>query len=119
MGEHNEFGKQGEQMATDFLLSQGYQILARNYRYLKAEVDIIARKGEELAIVEVKSRKDGFLQDLSDTITPKKIKLLVTAADHYVVENDLELEVRFDLVLIVRKKKGFVVEHVKNAFYFF
>lgn len=119
MGKHNEFGKLGEQKAVDFLLGIGYEILFRNYRYLKAEVDIIAKKGEELAIIEVKSRTTGFFTAISDTITPKKIKLLTMAADHYVLEKELDVQVRFDIITIIKKGEKFEVEHLKDAFYHF
>ena len=56
MAEHNELGKKGEKLAIDFLLKNGYKILETNYRFLKAEVDIIAQKDEVLAVVEVKTR---------------------------------------------------------------
>ena len=119
MGNHNEFGKLGEQMATDFLLEHGYKICVRNYRYLKAEVDIIARKEGILAIVEVKSRNNRFLEDVSDAINQKKIKLLVTAANQYVVENNLDVEVRFDIITVIKKGGKLSVEHLKDAFYYF
>ncbi|SHJ72197.1 putative endonuclease [Arenibacter nanhaiticus] len=119
MGAHNDFGKTGEQMAVDYLVKDGYSIKRRNYRYLKGEIDIIAQKGEILAIVEVKSRSVDFLQDIGDTITKKKIKLLVRTADHYVVSRDLDVEVRFDLFIILKDKGGFTMEHIENAFYHF
>ena len=119
MGEHNDFGKLGEQIATDFLVENGYEICARNHRYLSAEVDIIAKKDGVLSIVEVKSRNAGFVEDISDTITKKKIRLLTLAADHYIIENDLDIEVRFDVVTVIKKQGKFTVEHLKNAFYHF
>lgn len=119
MGKHNEFGKQGEQIAADFLLKKGYKILHKNYRHQKAEVDIIAQKGQFLCIVEVKTRTGDFLEEITETINQKKINLLLLAADHYVQEHDLDLEVRFDIILILKKNLKFEVEHVKNAFYHF
>nr|WP_288932597.1 YraN family protein [uncultured Allomuricauda sp.] len=119
MADHNRFGKLGEQKAVNFLEASGYKIKARNYRYLNAEVDIIAEREGFLVIVEVKSRNKGFLEDISDAITPKKIKLLTMAADHFVEEKDLDLEVRFDVITIVKNGKNFDVEHFENAFYHF
>ncbi|MBO0323797.1 YraN family protein [Muricauda sp. CAU 1633] len=119
MGKHNEFGKQGEALAVAFLLNRGYEICAQNYRYLKAEIDIIARQGETVAIVEVKSRKMGFLEDISTTINAKKRKLLVLAADHYVLEMDLDVEVRFDVITVIQKGTDFEIDHLEDAFYFF
>lgn len=116
MGKHNEFGRLGEQKAVDFLLKNGYEILNTNYRYQKAEVDIIARKGNILSIVEVKSRKIGFLGEISDSISRKKINLLVTATDQYVQENDLDVEVRFDVIIVIKNGEVFKIEHMENAF---
>lgn len=119
MESSNDFGKLGEQKAMEHLLGKGYAILERNYRYLKAEIDIIARKDDTLAIVEVKSRNVGFLEDISNAINTKKVKLLTMAADHYVQENDLDVEVRFDVITVVQNGNKMEIEHLENAFYHF
>ena len=59
MAEHNELGKIGEELAVDFLTEKGYEILETNWTFQKAEVDIIAQKGNVLAIVEVKTRSSS------------------------------------------------------------
>ena len=56
MAEHNELGKLGEELAVDFLIEKGYEILETNWRFQKAEVDIIAQKENILAVVEVKTK---------------------------------------------------------------
>jgi len=119
MGKHNEFGKEGEKIATDFLIKKGYAIKYKNYRYLKAEIDIIAQKDDILAIVEVRARSNDQIIPIAETITSKKIKLLVMAADHYVIDNELDVEVRFDVVTILKNKKIFKIEHLESAFYHF
>ncbi len=119
MGKHNEFGKLGEQKAADFLVENGYRIRATNYRHQKAEIDIIAQIKNTLAIVEVKSRSSDFIENIADTVDQKKIKLLVFAADQYVIEHDLDVEVRFDIITILKKGKQFELEHLENAFYHF
>lgn len=119
MGKHNEFGKEGEQLAVDYLIKQGYRIKYRNYRYLKAEIDIIAQKGGILAIVEVRSRSSDFIENIADTVTLKKIKLLVMAADHYVTENNVDVDVRFDIITLLKNKRRFELEHLEGAFYHF
>ncbi|MCL4162453.1 UNVERIFIED_CONTAM: hypothetical protein GTU68_036817 [Idotea baltica] len=101
------------------MLKKGYTIRYKNYRYLKAEIDIIAQKDTILAIVEVRSRSSDFMVNIAETVTPKKIKLLVMAADHYVTEADLDLEVRFDIITILKNKNRFELEHLENAFYHF
>lgn len=119
MAQHNELGKKGEQLAVDFLLDHNYDILERNYRFDKAEVDIIAQKAEILAIVEVKTRSTIDFGNPQDFVKPKQIKNLVKAVDEFVTENDLDVEVRFDIIAIVKEGKAFKIEHLKNAFYHF
>lgn len=119
MESSNDFGKLGEQKAVEHLLGKGYAILERNYRYLKAEIDIIAQHGDTLAIVEVKSRNTGFLEDIMDAVNAKKVKLLTMAADHYVQENKLEVEVRFDVITVIKTGREIQLEHLENAFFHF
>lgn len=119
MAKHNQLGKKGEQLAVDFLLKRGYNILERNYRFDKAEVDIIAKKDAVLAIIEVKTRSTSDFGDPQDFVKPKQIQRLVKAVDEYVKEHGLELEVRFDIMAIVTKGKTYDIEHLENAFYHF
>ena len=87
MAQHNQLGKKGEQMAVDFLTKRGYDIVERNYRFDKAEVDIIAKKESTLAIIEVKTRSTSDFGDPQDFVKPKQIQRLVKAVDEYVIEN--------------------------------
>ena len=119
MAQHNELGKKGEQLAVDYLLKNSYAIIERNYRFDKAEVDIIAKKNDILAIIEVKTRSTLEFGDPQDFVKPKQIQRLVKAVDEYVSENDLDLEVRFDIVAIVKTGKSYSIEHLENAFYHF
>ena len=119
MGAHNEFGKLGEEMATEYLINKGYGIQYRNYRYQKAEIDIIARKGTILAVVEVKSRSSDHLQEIAETVNKKKMGLLVSAADHYVTEKGLDVDVRFDIITILKVGQDFEINHLEDAFYHF
>jgi len=119
LAQHNELGKKGEQLAVDFLLKNGYDIVERNYRFDKAEVDIIAQKDDILAIIEVKTRSTTDFGDPQDFVKPKQIKNLVKAVDEYVTVNDLNVEVRFDIIAIVKEKDGYNIEHLENAFYHF
>ena len=119
MADHNELGKKGEKLAIDFLIKNEYKILEKNYRYLKAEVDIIARKGGVLAVVEVKTRSTDYFGDPQDFVTPKKIKLLLSAVDYYVVQRDLDVEVRFDIIAIIHQKNETKIDHLKDAFLHF
>ena len=119
MAQHNELGEKGEQLAVDFLLQNGYAIMERNYRFQKAEVDIIARLKDTLAIVEVKTRSTIDFGNPQDFLKPKQIQRIVKAVDHYVTTNKLDVEVRFDIIAIVKTGNKFEIEHLENAFYHF
>jgi len=119
MAQHNQLGTQGEELAVDFLLKNGYNILERNYRFDKAEVDIIALKDNILAITEVKTRSTIDFGNPQDFVKPKQIQRLVKAVDEYVTTNNLDVEVRFDIIAIIKEGKGFKIEHLENAFYHF
>jgi len=119
MAQHNELGRKGEQLAVNYLLKKGYKIIEKNYRYLKAEVDIIALKGEVLVAIEVKTRTSNYFGNPQDFINPKKIKLLVSAMDYYVNNNCLDVEVRFDIIAIINNKNETKIEHLEDAFLYF
>ena len=119
MAKHNELGKKGEQLAVDFLLKNDYDIIERNYRFDKAEVDIIAKQEETLAIIEVKTRSTIDFGNPQDFVKPKQIQRLVKAVDEYITINGLDVEVRFDIIAIVKEGNGFKIEHLKDAFYHF
>lgn len=119
MATHNNFGIKGEQLAEDLLKGKGFTILHRNYRYLKAEIDILARKEELLAVVEVKSRSSEAFEYAAETVSRKKINLMVMAADQYIIKNALDVEVRFDIITVLKKGDTYTLEHLENAFYHF
>lgn len=119
MSAHYELGMSGEKIAVDYLIKNNYQILERNWRYKKAEIDIIALKKELLCIVEVKTRSTADFGNPQDFVKRKKIRLLVEAVNEYVIKNDLEVEVRFDIIAIISNDGQTNLEHLKDAFYYF
>ena len=119
MAQHNDLGKEGEELAARFLTKQGYVILEKNYRFQKAEIDIIAQKNDVICAVEVKTRSTPEFGNPQDFVKPKQIKLLVKAINQYVEDTKLNLDVRFDIVAIIKNKQGTRIEHLKDAFYHF
>jgi len=119
MAFHNELGKKGEDLAVSYLLKHGYKIVARNFRYQKAEVDIIARKKDILAIIEVKTRSTPDFGNPQDFVKGKQIQNLVKAVDFFVTEHELEVDVRFDIIAIIKNQSGTKIEHLENAFLYF
>ncbi len=116
---HNELGKWGEQYAAEYLAHKGYEILERNWFFDRAEIDIIAQKGKILIVCEVKTRNSDFFGDPQDFVTPAKIKLLVKAANEYIISKDLDLEARFDVIAVLKNKSQEKLEHFEDAFYHF
>ncbi|PKH50190.1 YraN family protein [Tenacibaculum sp. Bg11-29] len=119
MAQHNDLGLKGEKLAIEYLEKNEYLIVEKNYRYRKAEVDIIARKEAMLVVVEVKTRSSNYFGNPQDFVNPKKIKLLVSAIDNYVVKRDLDVEIRFDIIAILRNKETYNIHHIKDAFLYF
>ena len=119
MAQHNDLGKFGEEMAVAFLQQKGYVILETNWTFQKAEIDIIAQKENILAIVEVKTRSNIEFGLPQDFVKPRKIQLLVKAVNEYVIANDLDVDVRFDIIAIFKEESIYKIEHIKDAFYHF
>lgn len=117
MSEAYELGKRGEALAIEHLKSIGYEILEVNWISNHLEIDIIARDGNELVIVEVKSRGTDSYEHPSEAVSNKKIRFLINAAEAYIQEKDIDIDTRFDVVSIIFYKGGFELEHFKDAFY--
>lgn len=118
MAAHNEAGEKGEQLAAQFLRDKGYQIVERNWRFGKAEVDIIARTGDTLCFVEVKLRTNTWAGEPYVFVGRQKQRLIIGAANRYIqrfgAEND---EARFDVISIVHNEQYSRIDHLENAFY--
>ena len=110
-------GDKGEQLAVDFLIENGYKILERNFRSGKAEIDIIARKNEFIVFVEVKTRSEYQNNNPGDILSYAQQNRITNAAHEYIIAKDLDLEARFDLMIILLRQSKAKVEHIEDAFY--
>jgi len=117
MAGHNELGTKGENIACEYLRKAGFIILDRNWFYQKAEIDIVAIHDNLLVIVEVKTRSVYTHAETDDLISERKLKLMYAAADRYVEVKNIQLEVRYDLVVIIFHGDSWTVEHIEDAFY--
>ena len=111
-----EFGQTGEQMAARFLTDLGYIILEHNYRRGHLEIDLIALDGDELVIVEVKSRAYDSILQPEEAVDHKKRQALIRLANEYVKNHNRRENVRFDIVSIVSNTSGTEIRHLKNAY---
>lgn len=116
MADHNELGKEGEEMAAKWLAQNGYELLHRNWRHSHHEIDIIAAKGKFLHFVEVKARKASPFGHPEDSVTKKKFRHLQKAADEYLHLNPGHKWIQYDILSITLQKDGeaeyFLIEDV-------
>ena len=109
-------GQRAEQLASSFLIQQGYRILERNYRCRGGEIDLVAQDGEVLCFVEVRSRRSSTYGNPLETIGGRKRGRLIHAARHYLaVRARSDREVRFDVVGIVYEP-ALSIDLVRGAF---
>lgn len=117
MAEHITLGKQGEEIALQYLKDKGYTILERNWRNSHKEIDIVAKDGDTLVIVEVKTRHTSTFGEPYEAVTQVKERLLVSAANSYICKFNMDCDTRFDIVSIILPQKGEpIIEHIEDAF---
>ena len=114
-----KLGKNGENLALQYLEKKGYQKIAQNYRFGKGEIDIVCESKNDLIIVEVKSvRIDGFGSG-EERITSKKQKMIIETTYGFLSENEkyVDYGVRFDVVVVNFKKYPAEIVHHESAFW--
>lgn len=110
-------GKEGEDLAADFLSRQGYEIVVRNFRYKRSEIDLIVRKNNWLVFVEVKMRSSDAFGYPEEFVDYKKAKNIVYGAEQYTFENNYNGNVRYDVVAITMQDGVPDLKHFEDAFY--
>jgi putative endonuclease len=103
-------------MAVQFLMAKNYQIVAINWRWQKAEVDIIAQVNDTLVFVEVKTRSSDTFVKPEEAVHEKKQLLLIEAAEAYCEANNIEMELRFDVITIIHQGSKTITKHIEGAF---
>lgn len=116
MAVHNDFGKIGEQKASEYLVAKGYCIRERNWKHGKLEIDIIAVYRGFVVFVEVKTRSSDLFAQPKDAVNMRKMKNIVRAANAYILRNNIELEPRFDIIEIIGINGNMKIEHTEDAF---
>ncbi len=117
MAKHNITGKEGEEIAAAYLKAKGYQIIEMNKRFGRAEIDIIAKIGNEYVFVEVKTRTSDYFGFPEEAIDKRKIKLLGKAAEQFTLEKNDDLEIRFDMISLVLRTAKHDIKHIEDAFF--
>jgi len=115
-------GKFGEDFATEYLKKKKYKIIERNYRNKIGEIDIIAKIGEDLVFIEVKTRSSEEFGTPAEAVTYYKKQKIVNTAKWYISQNSIDLNIRFDIVEVFGRftEGGFEFEninHIEQAFW--
>lgn len=114
---NQELGQYGEEYALQYLRKKGYNVVTTNYRFNRAEVDIICKDGEQMVFVEVKTRNTAEIGEPWQAVTRKKQRQIIKCAHHFLVSKDIDCESRFDIISIVHNSYGTRLEHIDDAFY--
>jgi putative endonuclease len=115
-GQNKVLGRKGEELAVKLLQEKGLTILETNWIYDRKELDIIALDSDLLVIIEVKSRTWESYEDPADSITDGKIRNILEATEAYMFKNNIDREVRFDLVSNIFFKDHVETQHIPSAF---
>jgi len=119
MATTKEIGDKGEKIASEYLKKEGYALLEKNWRFSRAEIDLIAKEGEILVFVEVKALSYAFYKRPEEAVTATKEALIMDAAQRYMEKIGHEWEIRFDIISIILDKNLKIkeLEHFKDAFF--
>lgn len=117
MAEHLHTGAVGEQLACQWLETHGFKVLHRNWRYGHDEIDIVAREGRFLVVVEVKTLKSDRWGDPEDAVDHRKQMKLMRVADQLIEQTEEDFELRFDVIAITHTSQGHEILHIPDAFY--
>jgi putative endonuclease len=118
MAVHNDTGAKGELLAKKHLEENGYEVLEVNWRYRRAEVDLIAMKNSTLIFLEVKTRSGNYYGEPEDFVTLSKQSLMESAAQEYIYQINHNDETRFDIISILFDKfENYTINHIEDAFW--
>lgn len=117
MALHNELGIKGEIISLEYLEWKGYTILEINWRFKHCEVDIIAKHNNTLIFVEVKTRSTNYFGEPEAAVDRPKMKKMAEAATEYIERNNIDMDIRFDVISIVMKDSMPDIHHIEDAFF--
>ncbi|MFC5270745.1 YraN family protein [Adhaeribacter terreus] len=118
MAEHHKLGTTGEAVAAKYLVNKGFEILTQNYRYKKAEIDLIVRKDNLLVFAEIKTRSSDKFGFPEEFVSNRKIELFLMAADEYIFQQNWLHDIRFDIISVTANSNGtFNIHHIEDAFH--
>jgi len=114
---HIHTGNRGESLAADYLQKQGYTILYRNYRYRRAEIDVIAVKDAVLVFIEVKTRASDVFGYPEEAVNKRKERMLLNAAEEFILQQNWQKDIRFDIISVTLTQPEPFIHHIQDAFH--
>jgi putative endonuclease len=114
---NKKLGTKGEQLAANFLKGHGFEIIERNFRFDRGEIDIIARKEKLISFCEVKTRTSDAYGRGEEAVDPRKRKQIRKVAEGYIMEHGLDdYDFRFDVVVVEVKRGSTKIRIIEDAF---
>ena len=114
MSDKIKTGNKGEKLAAEFLQQKGFEVVARNYRFKKAEIDLIVKRENWMIFVEVKTRSSTAFGEPEEFVDERKINHIFNAAEEYIFSTDWRGHIRFDIIS-VKLGREVVIEHFEDA----
>ncbi|MDY5969891.1 MAG: YraN family protein [Bacteroidales bacterium] len=116
MAQHNDLGRIGENLAEKYLVNHDFKIVERDWRLGHNDIDLIAWDGNELVFIEIKTRRSNKCAEPEEWVDLEKQRSYVRLADYYVTKNNIEEEVRFDIIGIILNAQRQELHHLRRAF---
>ena len=116
MSKSFDFGREAESFAVSYFEKLGFQILAQNYYFQKAEIDLILKKDQTIIIVEIKARSFNPLIKPELAVNLSKKRLILKATNQFIIENNIDADVRFDILALEKKESTWIIHHIVDAF---
>ena len=113
--DNTKLGKLGEEQAVNYLQKKRYIILEKRWKHKRFEIDIIAKNKDTLVFVEVKTRRNS-ITSINEIVSNAQKDRIINAAHHYILSNEIDLNIRFDLVYVDNTQKTVKLKHFKEFF---
>jgi len=119
MAKNKKIGQIGEELAANFLIEKGYEILEKNWRYSNAEIDIIAKDRDILVFIEVKTRSSDYYGAPEEFVSARQSELIFKAAQSYTEQIAYDWAIRFDIISLLKDntRMAFSIKHIEDVYH--
>lgn len=114
---HLDFGNEGEKIAKNYLIANGYDIIDTNFKDKSGELDIIAESKGRLIVAEVKTRATDKYGEPYQAVSLRKQRQIIKVTNKYLEGQKKEWDVRFDVISVIKNHRESKIKHIMDAFY--